>query len=69
MYELLGAYGSHLRWRERINKIEDSMKGRETMATFTLDNWDYDDTSPDKYILNGWTGSTTEKEIYIPGGV
>ena len=43
------------------------MKGRETMATFTLDNWDYDDTSPDKYILNGWTGSTTETEIYIPG--
>lgn len=43
------------------------MKGRETMATFTLDDWDYDDTSPDKYILNGWTGSTTEKEIYIPG--
>ena len=37
------------------------------MATFTLDNWDYDDTSPDKYILNGWTGSTTETEIYIPG--
>ena len=37
------------------------------MATFTLDDWDYDDTSPDKYILNGWTGSTTETEIYIPG--
>lgn len=37
------------------------------MATFNLDNWDYDDTIPDKYILNGWKGSSTETEIYIPG--
>ena len=37
------------------------------MATFALENWNYDGSNPDKYILNGWKGSSTETEIYIPG--
>ena len=29
------------------------MKRRDNMATFALDDWNYDDSNPDKYILNG----------------
>ena len=43
------------------------MKRRDNMATFALDDWNYDDSNLDKYILNGWKGSSTETEIYIPG--
>ena len=43
------------------------MKRRDNMASFALDDWNYDDSNLDKYILNGWKGSSTETEIYIPG--